>query len=517
MVESINSTEPELVPPSWQSWGGRVLVVFLSLWGAFVVLAAQGTPWFMVGSGMADDEWIWVWATMVQILLVALPAALLAWKWPLLRYRVIFQTWLLACAYPLLLALTRLILPTQSQLLLLAQIGLTAVFALTLWHTNPAVKRPSPASLWLAIGVSLLVSLPWLAQGSLGSLLDTVLALTLGLLFGMVVGLVNGRFWLHTLPQHSQGTGWDITLGGFVMGTAVLILASGLSFNGTQMLLIIALPALAWIMMSLALTGNSHSNNPNQMAAGLLTGLTAAIILAFTDTDGLVLIALDGILLSAWQATLVTAVVAWLGGFVLFLLRKPLRQMVGNGRFLPAFTLLIIILYTIIYMTVGQPGLYGDRLFVILNDQADVSQAASMADYNQRRQFVYDTLANHANSTQADLRQSLDQLGIDYTPYYLVNALEVRGGLFTRLWLTTHSEVDRIMPSPILRPVDDNPELPSQTAQAPSSPQWNLTNIGADRVWQEFGVRGEGIIIGQSDSGVQWDHPELQGRLSGPC
>jgi subtilisin family serine protease len=108
-------------------------------------------------------------------------------------------------------------------------------------------------------------------------------------------------------------------------------------------------------------------------------------------------------------------------------------------------------------------------------------------------------------------------LGIAYTPYYLVNALEVQGGWLTRLWLTTRPEVDRIIPSPILRPITENVELPSIAETAPGTPQWNLTNIGADRVWQEFGVRGAGIIIGQSDSGVQWDHPELQDSyLGGP-
>jgi subtilisin family serine protease len=45
--------------------------------------------------------------------------------------------------------------------------------------------------------------------------------------------------------------------------------------------------------------------------------------------------------------------------------------------------------------------------------------------------------------------------------------------------------------------------------------QWNLTLIGADRVWEEFGVRGEGIVVGESDSGVQGDHPELEDGYRG--
>jgi subtilisin family serine protease len=39
--------------------------------------------------------------------------------------------------------------------------------------------------------------------------------------------------------------------------------------------------------------------------------------------------------------------------------------------------------------------------------------------------------------------------------------------------------------------------------------------IGADKVWEEFGVRGEGIVVGQSDSGADVNHPELKPTYRG--
>ena len=66
MIKPTDSPQLELNAPSWQSWGGQILVVLLSLWSAFVVLVAQGTPWFMVGSGFADDMWPWVWAVLAK-------------------------------------------------------------------------------------------------------------------------------------------------------------------------------------------------------------------------------------------------------------------------------------------------------------------------------------------------------------------------------------------------------------------------------------------------------------------
>jgi subtilisin family serine protease len=52
-------------------------------------------------------------------------------------------------------------------------------------------------------------------------------------------------------------------------------------------------------------------------------------------------------------------------------------------------------------------------------------------------------------------------------------------------------------------------------ASTPDGVQWNVTMIGADKVWSEFGVRGEGIIVGQSDSGVDVNHRELHDQYRG--
>src|SRR3982074_2100806 len=45
--------------------------------------------------------------------------------------------------------------------------------------------------------------------------------------------------------------------------------------------------------------------------------------------------------------------------------------------------------------------------------------------------------------------------------------------------------------------------------------EWGLTNIEAPRVWNEFGVRGEGIVVASIDTGVQFDHPAVVGKYRG--
>jgi subtilisin family serine protease len=141
-----------------------------------------------------------------------------------------------------------------------------------------------------------------------------------------------------------------------------------------------------------------------------------------------------------------------------------------------------------------------------------------ISDIDERRTAAYQTLVGHANETQADLRSTFENFGVEYTPYYLVNALEVRGGTLVRLYLATRPEVDRVIPSPRLRPVPstgDSTSAPGESQPPPTGVQWNVSMIGADRVWEEFGVRGEGVVIGQSDSGADVNHPELQPTYRG--
>jgi subtilisin family serine protease len=49
--------------------------------------------------------------------------------------------------------------------------------------------------------------------------------------------------------------------------------------------------------------------------------------------------------------------------------------------------------------------------------------------------------------------------------------------------------------------------------------EWNIERIRAPEVWSTYGVRGEGIVVGTIDSGVQYDHPALveqyRGNLGG--
>ena len=524
-------------------WIGLVMVFLLGIWLVLVAAAPQYFLWLtlevMESSGVATPVWDWPVFTLLQGVFMLGPAALLAFFWYGRMMGTIFQVWMIAAAYFLWLAPVRFADISANQLTALLQAGFTAIFLAVLvgviWRQQ---KKADPTwrpqlwrghTLWPAWLVAPLPLLWWFLFGALGSPLDSLLNLLVGLLVGLVAGITMAFFFLRPQTEKSTPTGWTMVGGGLVAGIMLLLLGGGVGHNGTQLFLIPFLPVLGWGMMAVAQWSGKGQVGKSWLAMALLVGLNAAAPLMLLDPDELILI------LNIGQRDILTwAIYALLGGIAFGLLVSVVAlairlwslragQPESPPRWRPlgiAGAIIVWLVVVLLYALVGQPGFHGERLFVIMQAQADVSAAADMPDYTARRQFVYDTLVAQANSSQTDIRATLDSLGIDYTPYYLVNALEVEAGPFLRFWLSTRPEVDRILDSPVLRPLPALAHTATGSASAPTGgPEWNLTDIGADQVWADFAVQGQGIVIGQSDSGVQGDHPELaetyRGRDSG--
>lgn len=520
---------------------GCVSYGLLALSGALVILAAilvQGGGWLfdqvLLLTGLYLPGWASVLGTWGQMAVTSAPLGLLALLVTAPRLRAIYLAWTVAAVVSAVVATARVFarpitawgLGLQVALALACAAALLAVLLIR----RPAGPRARSAFLLPALALAPLVALPYLLWGALGSLLDTALNLVLGLSLGLVAALLLDGLVLRALAATPGRRAADLALGVTAAVVVLALLASGFGLGGSQALLLILLPPLGLAAAALGVTARRatprHGAAP---ALAALIGLVAAAPLAFIDPDEMVFVLGDYEILSwaqnaAWLifglALLVgLAALAWAA------LVPPSTAAQPRGR--SAFGTVVGVLgagaAALValagYFTIGQPGLYGDRIFVVLTEQADVRAAAAIPDRVDRLTTVYTTLVTHADTTQAGLRQTLDGLGVRYTPYYLVNAVEVDAGPLLRLYLSTRPEVDRILDSPRLRPLPQPLPEGEGDERAPAQPEWNITSIGADRVWAELGVTGAGIVVGQSDSGVQGDHPALapsyRGRTEG--
>lgn len=132
-----------------------------------------------------------------------------------------------------------------------------------------------------------------------------------------------------------------------------------------------------------------------------------------------------------------------------------------------------------------------------------------ISDVEERRAWVYETLVAEADTSQAGLVAWLDERGIPYTRYYLTNRIEVGGSAIARWQIERRSDVAKVLYNPTLRPLETLPAATPATGGPPSELTWGLESIGVPKVWKEFGARGAGVVVGQSDSGVDPIHPAL--------
>jgi len=153
------------------------------------------------------------------------------------------------------------------------------------------------------------------------------------------------------------------------------------------------------------------------------------------------------------------------------------------------------------------------EFFVVLHEQADLSPAYRMATKSERGWFVYNSLRQTAESSQANLLKWLEGNGIWHRPYYIINAILVRGGAALVAELARRGDVLRI---------EGNPHIQNQLPQTASAPEtnspdtieWGVARTNAPEVWA-MGFTGQGVVTGGQDTGIDWDHPAIKNQYRG--
>jgi subtilisin family serine protease len=486
-----------------------VFAVLVGLWTVGITFAVQGVVWaieqLLVIEGLPLPGWGWPAASWGNAALVALPALVLAYAASRRGVVATGRLWIRAALLLGLLGSVRAVPPVHNELYLLL---LTAVAGVTAWARRRRRPEPGGSGVVTGLAAGLAVLLPWLWVGALGGPLETVLAATAAFAVAVLVSDLLTRDGPWATLRGGDGPG-RIVLAGLVGGVALLPVTAGVAGSGPHLALMLFGPALGFAGAALAAARGRRA--VVALLAPAVFGPLAFVepeettpLLGFHDVGYW---AAAGALLSLGAALLVGAV-----------LLVGVGTVVARGRFgrrtAGAVLVGVVAAAAVVYPVAGHPGFFGERLFVVMKSQADLTGLAGIGDRDTRLRTTYRRLVDTANATQAPLRATLRKWHLAYTPYYLVNGIEVDGGPAVRAWLSGRDDVDRVLINPRLRPVPAVGAAEHGTRPAPAGVAWNISMIGADRVWAG-GDTGAGIVIGASDSGVDIAHPALAGSFRG--
>ena len=150
---------------------------------------------------------------------------------------------------------------------------------------------------------------------------------------------------------------------------------------------------------------------------------------------------------------------------------------------------------------------------VVMREQADLAGAEHFASKEDKGRFVYEVLREHAEATQASLRERLRLAGVPFRPFFVVNMVEVEADRTLATELARREDVFAVaanrptsLPAPLFRRAD--------AAVSPAGVEPNIERIRAPELWAN-GFRGQAIVVGVADTGLTWDHPALRNRYRG--
>lgn len=155
------------------------------------------------------------------------------------------------------------------------------------------------------------------------------------------------------------------------------------------------------------------------------------------------------------------------------------------------------------------------EFLVVLTDQADLSDAASLRTKEEKGRFVYETLYNKAKATQAPILAWLKERKIEHRAYYIVNMIWVKGDINIAMTLASRSDVARVEGNPEIRNVPEQlvEEAPSQPDEV-NAIEPGINHTRAPQVWA-LGFTGQGVVVAGADTGYRWDHTAIKGKYRG--
>lgn len=149
---------------------------------------------------------------------------------------------------------------------------------------------------------------------------------------------------------------------------------------------------------------------------------------------------------------------------------------------------------------------------VRLKGEASLAAARRASTKDDKAAQVFQAKTAHAKTSQAALIKLLASQRAEFTPFWIVNAVQVTAGSKLAAAIAELPEVESLLPVRVhALPKPEAGRVEART----SAVEWNIDRVGAPRVWNELGSRGEGIVVGTIDTGADYTHPEIAAQYRG--
>jgi hypothetical protein len=378
-------------------------------------------------------------------------------------------------------------------------------------------SRPIGSLLIFATALGLLITMVWLWVGAPGNLIEIGISLLDTVAIALIHALAAAFIFWYDEDFLGDHPVWSALLVGGALTVIGFVMLATRGYVVQGFTLAIGLGLFGFIAGGLFVLSERPQIGRQWWAVLVVYLVAYSIALQFGEGfEGDYMMESTAV---AWAPFMPAALLVSVALAPIIIFARRWMIEITTGPTLPAVLLVITLLLSAgVLVVVGKPQVQAVSFYVIMKDQPDTSSVREISNPKERAQAAYDLLTEHAERTQVDLRQLLDDRRVHYIPTYLVNGVEVYGDPLLRAQIAGRPDVDRILESPVFRPLPTfaaDIEIPPEIENIEGKGIWGIRKINADKVHDTLHVTGQGIIVGSADSGVEWTHPALETNFAG--